>query len=172
MATELRYHYVALAAVAIALCVALAGFRRLLHPIRFLRIPLLLAWAALAIYLQLGRVQRPQAGQVERAELNWIRNMINLRATTAPVGSDVYIKNGKFRGVGRMINYGRLFPGFAGVFIIHSPSNEIAGRRLFFIEQDPQLLAIATGKRSAALLVSPAQAAAAREKRTGDSAGP
>jgi hypothetical protein len=171
LATQLRYHYVALSAFTVALCVALARFRRLLRPIRFLRIPLLLAWAALAIYLQLGRVQqRPQAGQVERAELNWIRSRINLRATTAPVGSDVYIENGKFRGVGMMINYGRLFPGFAGVFIIYSPSNEIAGRRLFFVEQDPQLLATATGKRSATLLVSPAQAAAAREKRMRESA--
>jgi hypothetical protein len=65
-----------------------------------------------------------------------------------------------------LITRGRSFPGFAGVFIIHSPSNELAGRRLFFIERDPLLLAGATGKRSATLLVSPAQAAAAQERRT------
>jgi hypothetical protein len=161
-ATELRYHYVALAAVAVALCVALARFRRLLRPIHFLRMPLLLAWAALAIYLQLGRVQqRPRADQAARAEVTSIRSMINLRVINAPLGGDVYIENGRFQGVGMMINHGRSFPGFAGVFIIHSPSNEIAGRRLFFIERDPLLLATATGKRSATLLVSPAQAAAA-----------
>jgi hypothetical protein len=75
-----------------------------------------------------------------------------------PEGSTVYLENlSSPRLLLGPVMPDRLFPGRAGVFVITHPSDMVDGRRVRFIEHDPEVLAWyldRPGTRLAQLLVN------------------
>jgi hypothetical protein len=55
---------------------------------------------------------------------------------SSPPGSEVRIENRPFEGGGFLS--GPFLAGTAAVFVIAFPSNEVDGRRVYFVERDPE----------------------------------
>lgn len=73
-----------------------------------------------------------------------------------PVGSDVYIRNRLFSGVGPfVIKNPRNFPGIAGLFAVYYPDQLLGGRRVFFVEPDASVRRKLRDRPFGAMLVSP-----------------
>jgi hypothetical protein len=152
-----RYHYAATLPIATALFVLLGAARRR-SPWQPRRGDAALAVALAVIGFSMIVRARPidhHAGARQQAEAALAS--IRERIEAAPMGADVRIPNQLFRGVGPMI-LGRLdlFPGLAAVFAIYFPENVVAGRRVFFVEEDPKVLAAARqGRRTKTFVVGP-----------------
>lgn len=159
-----RYHYVAPLALTVLLCMALAQ----LAP-RMARRP----WLGRALFV--GALVGLTASLAWRPPINnfpWPRRQaaealaaMHEIIRRAPPGADVYLANQPFRGVGPLvIRNPRGFPGWAALFAIYHPANELEGRRVFFVEPDWQVRAAGeSGRRSATLLVAPEDVPAGSE---------
>lgn len=93
-----------------------------------------------------------------RAEFDRVQQVIGETVAQSPAGADVYLANPEFAALGRWLARGDFFPGWAGVFVIAFPENRVDGRRVFFIEEDASVRALAARwpeTRIAALLVAP-----------------
>ncbi len=85
--------------------------------------------------------------------LNGMQGLIR----AASPGSDVYIENEPFHGVGPFaLGNPRMYPGLAALFVVYYPSNVVDGHRVFFVEPDAGVRDVARrGMRSQTLLVAP-----------------
>jgi hypothetical protein len=152
-----RYQYLTLVPVTLALCLALAELHRRWPVPRALAVALLLAWAAGAVgsRIWLGRKidHHYAARHATMVALEGMRSAI----ASAPAGQPVYIPNQPFGGVGPLlVRNRRLFPGWAGAFVVFFPDNVVDGRRIFFVEPDADVVAATqAGKRTATLIVPP-----------------
>jgi hypothetical protein len=73
----------------------------------------------------------------------------------APEGSPVHIRNHRFEPWG--FDLGDRFPGWAAIFVISFPEDEVRGRRVYFVEPDAALRQrlSGSGSRLGGLLVAP-----------------
>lgn len=134
---QLRYHYVGLITLSLAVAAILAAIGDAL-PRRGGRVavPVLIGWMAIwltALWLRPPLIDHHDSARIDAGFLGaWFQR----RAREVAPGEDVYIPNYIFHSVGPLF-YTRLeFPGWAGLFSIYFPSNTVAGRRIFFIEPD------------------------------------
>jgi hypothetical protein len=157
MAITPRFHYVGTVPLAVALCLALATLAQRFGLGPRLATSALLAWIAVSVLVSARGtiVTRRSPGLVARTET--ARALADIRAAidAAPPGDAVYLDNRPFRGVGPMlVRAPQLFPGWAGLFTIFFPANVVDGRRVFFVDPNPEVIAAAEkGRRTASLLV-------------------
>jgi hypothetical protein len=149
-----RYHYVGELLLCLILCLALHSL--LPSPPRWAGRALLAAWYGLAFGAWLRWApaidQHEQARNDTREALTAIRAAIEARAP----GETVYIDNRRFESLPLPALW---FPGWAAVFTIFHPDNSVEGRRVYFVERRPAVRArMADGRRTAALVVAPAEA--------------
>jgi len=156
---SLRYHYLPAAAIAIALCLVIsrlgsrlpAGFAR---PGRLL-VVLALVLSILPFYLSSLPAARTihHIRQDERFEQAMLKLEGELDNSTGQ--AEIYIPNDPFKAYPWKYTP-NLFPGFAGLFIIHYPDNVVHGKRVYFLEPSEELVAFyhaRKGSRIAELLV-------------------
>ena len=152
-----RYHYAGSLPVAVLLCLVLQQIGRL-GPLR--RVPSGLGLAAGLGVLAVGYARSGMViDQRYKVRQYFARTMQEINAAIAaqPPGSTVYIENLASPRVLLGIMPNRLFPGRAGVFVITHPTDMVDGRRVRFIEHDPEVLAWyidRPGTRLAQLLVN------------------
>jgi hypothetical protein len=152
-----RYHYAGSLPVAVLLCLVLQQIGRL-GPLR--RVPPGLALAAGLGVLAAGYARSGMViDQRYKVREYFARAMQEINAAVAahPPGSTVYIENLTSPLVLMGMMPERLFPGRAGVFVITHPSDMVDGRRVRFIERDPEVLTWYTDRpetRLAHLLVN------------------
>jgi hypothetical protein len=153
-----RYHYAGSLPVAVVVCLVLQQVGRL-GPLR--RVPPGLALAAGLGVLAVGYTRSGmRIDQHYACRMYFARTMQEIRDAVAsyPEGSTVYLENlSSPRLLLGPVMPDRLFPGRAGVFVITHPSDMVDGRRVRFIEHDPEVLAWyldRPGTRLAQLLVN------------------
>jgi hypothetical protein len=146
-----RYHYVApmLLAVAAAIAIGPVSFPKLLT----YRIAscALLAAMMVASYVAVQALKMPDL----KRDYDRVVAAIDREIDLAPVAGPVYIQNKPFKFWG--FDLPEQFPGWAAVFTISFPTNEVRGRRVWFIEHDEKLIRMFAGdsSRLSQLLVSP-----------------
>lgn len=149
-----RYHYFGLALVVAALCVAASALATRWRASQRLRDGILgLAIAALVV----GWARSPQridhhdeTARQAQAALQSIDRAID----AVPSGQSVFVSNPPFAGLGPLYTAKTVFPGWAGLFVIHHPDNMVRGRPVYFIEPDWKVRETMRGRRTAGLLVS------------------
>lgn len=146
-----RYHYVApmLLAVSAAIAIGPVSFpRRIIW-----RIVVCSSLVAMVVTSYLAA--RVSARMDLRNSYDRTVAAIEHKIDRAPAGSDVYIRNNPFLFWG--FDLGDRFPGWAAVFSISFPANEVRGRRVWFIEHDDAIIQqfAGDGSRISQLLVNP-----------------
>jgi hypothetical protein len=147
-----RYHYLLMAVLTALVCVSLDALRAW----RRAGAPLVAGGAAawLAARLVLLAVQ-PHAidhHDAERAETADVLRGIREAVAATPPGATAVIRNRAFNSA----RIPRLFPGWAGVFVIYFPENAIDGRTVRFVGRgDDMALAHQRGGRIAEVLPRP-----------------
>jgi hypothetical protein len=156
LSTAPRYHYVALIPVCIVLCLSLDTLGSALLRNRHGGGLLLAAWlcfttaACLFTPLQIDHHDRVRTDT--QTAMGWMNALIRSR----PLGEDVYLVNRVFGPVPPYMIPQTTFPGWAALFTIFHPRNEVAGRRVFFIQKSAEVrAAFSRGRRTASLLVEP-----------------
>jgi len=151
-----RYHYLAQAALALALGVSLHALLWRL-PGRAGVAVLALA-TALVVVGSTRRVTPYALHQRDRLSVRMFMENLRRTAVATPPGETVRVRNRIFPNVSPLISYDQeSFPGMAALFVIFAPRNAIAGRPIVFEAQNERVLgARARGGRIASLLVPPA----------------
>jgi hypothetical protein len=145
-----RYHYLPLALLTLLLCSALACLRAPGRAPRALVSGAALLWSAACLVTLVVRPPAIDHHDPERVETEAVLRSIRDAVTTAPPGTVVAIQNRAFSSA----RIPGLFPGWAGVFVIHFPEDSVDGRPVRFIAADGDwTLAHARGGRIAQLLV-------------------
>ena len=158
-ASPARYHYVATAPLAAALCLFLARVGA------WMRLRARSANLALAVWVGvmafLCAPSRPffSAHESSRHEAIDVWRTIVAQVDEAP-GEEVFIRNRSFHSVGSLLVGDRVgFPGWAAMFAALFPSDVVHGKRVYFVVEDPEVLEAARqGKRMPGLLVGPQRA--------------
>lgn len=167
MSIQPRYHYAGLVPFTLMLCLALASFGNL--PLfsrttervggRFSALPSALKTAALVIVLGLiGTTYASSDFSIDhhqdaRAQVDELLATVMRSVGAAEMGADVYIPNRSFPGFFAVSPI--VFPGWAAVFAIYHPTNEVEGRHVYFVDKRlGVLIASAKGKRSSSLIVA------------------
>jgi len=147
-----RYHYLLLALLTVLLSLALAALRALRPRAGALVTGGAIVWLAARLVLLAVRPHAIDHHDAERAETAAVLRAIGTAVAAAPPGSTVTIQNRPFVAA----RIGRSFPGWAGVFVIHFPTNTVDGRPVRFIaRQGDAVLAAQLGGRVAELLGLP-----------------
>ena len=147
-----RYHYLLLALLTVLLSLALAALRARWPPARALATGGAIAWIAVRLVLLAVRPHAIDHHDAERAETAAVLRTIGTAVAAAPPGNTVTIQNRPFIAA----RIGRSFPGWAGVFVIHFPTNTVDGRPVRFIaRQGDAVLAAQLGGRVAELFGRP-----------------
>lgn len=146
-----RYHYVGQLVLTLTLCLVLS---QLASPFpAWLRSLALLAWFGLAVAVHVRFGTAIDNHFPARRDAAYVLTTVRAAAEEQPDGADVYFTNRMFGALPLPLS---IFPGWAGVFAIFQPDNTVAGRRVYFIESDPDALAAARrGIRTDTLLVPP-----------------
>ena len=136
-----RYHYAGSLPLAVLLCLILQQLGRI-GPLR--RVPPGLALAAGLAVLAVGYAHSGMAiDRRYKIREYFARTMreIDDAVEAHPPGSTVYLENlTSPRALLGPMMPDRLFPGRAGVFVVTHPSDMVDGRRVRFIERDPEVL--------------------------------
>jgi hypothetical protein len=147
-----RYHYLLLALVTVLLCLALAALRARGRAAETLVTGGAAIWLAARLVVLVVRPHAIDHHVAERTNTTRVVEAVQQAVAAAPPGGTVAIQNRPF-GPARL---GRLFPGWAGVFVITFPSNTVDGRAVHFVARDgDDALARQRGGRIAALLPPP-----------------
>lgn len=69
---------------------------------------------------------------------------------------EVFIRNSPFRAIGTLYVRNQIaFPGWAAVYTIFFPTNEVVGKRVYFVDREPAVaVAAQKGRRSAGLIIA------------------
>jgi hypothetical protein len=154
-ATVPRYHYVATLPLTIILTCCLAQLTTLPRRSPFLQHGILLVAVILAATLYVRAPPFLDPHRRARSETMQVVEQIRAAIAEAAPGDEVRIVNRRFMSVGVMLS-NRLadFPGWAGIFVMFFPSNVVDGHRVYFVSDDPKLVAtFAKGKRTHDLFV-------------------
>ena len=153
VAIQPRYHYSGLVPLTLLICTLLnrvpfpslgASFRAL-PSIAGIGLVVLL-YRAFGFHIDNHALTHDQVDGVLKA--------VATSAAAVDRGGDVYIPNRSFGGLLGMPP--AQFPGWAAVFVIFNRSPVIDGRRVYFVDRRPEVIAAcASGKRTAGLLVPP-----------------
>jgi hypothetical protein len=143
-----HYHYSGTVFLTILVCAVLARVPRqraaLTAPVGA---TLLLLWygVTLATYATLG----PPIEHHTKSREGTDKALAQLRAAIrrVPQGQPVYIKNRAFEGQSNWVIPVTSFPRLAAAFCIYFPENVVEGRRVYFIESNPQVLALTRHSR-------------------------
>jgi hypothetical protein len=157
-AREPRYHYVALLPATLLVCEVVGAAAGLLAT---LQAPVLIvaALATPALSWQPRRLALYDPAPA-RQETQGITARIHALAAV-PSDAPVCLPNQAFSSLDFVANVRLEFPGWAAVYAIFEPDDTIAGRHIYFVERNREVLQIASrGRRSASLIVSPDRAAA------------
>lgn len=149
-----RYHYVGLALLVLTLCIALGALAARLRPRARLRDGLLALAVAVLVVAWARAPYRINHRAFAKEQLDQTLAAIDRSIDAVPPGQAVYISNSEFGAMGgAFIHAKRIFPGWAGAFVIFYPENIVRGRRVYFVEPDPRVRAAMRGRRTADLLV-------------------
>jgi len=186
LATTPRYHYAALASIAVSVAFVLAEAGK-----RFSWIadgaPLVRRWlppAAALLWMAAAAIPCAMAARTIDFKFDpWSRRALDqARAAfareieaTAP-GADVYIENTGFAALGMMAPLiPRIeFPGTAAVYVFLNPEGAPGDRRVYFVESDAELVRAVRAQpetRMAHLLVTTEEARAARAAASAEPVG-
>ncbi|MBX3025584.1 hypothetical protein KF840_11825 [bacterium] len=151
---SLRYHYCAPALLVLAGCLALSIVGAPLAARPRLATGILLAWlAALAANVALS----PPAidhYDAERKTVAMMKAVVTVRALATPAGETLVLFNRPMPPLNYFARMGE-FPGWAGLFVIFFPSNEVLGHPVVYAMVDPAIVAQLRrrgGRRTATLL--------------------
>jgi len=151
-----HYHYTAPLPLAILAALVLAEVARRWQPSAAVARTMLALWfvtlgAALVLAAPPIR-HHDRERRVAETTLAQIRTL----ARSQPAGSDVFIKNRRYFGVGPfVINNPDTFPGVAAVFAVFYPDQLLEGRRIFFVEEDASVRENLRNRPFAAMLAAP-----------------
>jgi hypothetical protein len=147
--TVTRYHYIGQLILTIMLCLALNQIAPVLS--ERLRTLALVTWYTVAVSGYVCFATPIDHHLEARMQTERIRKVIRKALDTPPRRRDVYITNRRFVALPLPT---AMFPGWAGVFTIFYPDNVVAGRRVYFVDDNPDTLAAAQrGRRTRTLLV-------------------
>ncbi|HKA29002.1 MAG TPA: hypothetical protein VKH82_06490 [Candidatus Binatia bacterium] len=143
LAITTRYHYVGTLPIVILACLVVgqlahAGPLQMVPPVAFLGGAIALGiygWARSDFHIDDHGASRAQLTAVVRA--------LDAEVASHPVGTTVFVENGKpsARMLGPvMVTAVHLFPGRAAAFLLTHDTDELAGRRVPFVERDPAIL--------------------------------
>jgi hypothetical protein len=151
-----RYHYVAPIPLAIILCLMLHHLSPR-HARGITGAALLLAWGALTYRAYAHTRPFLDLHPNTRMETNMVLDEVRKQVAATPPGGDVYIRNRNFNSVGHLLVGDPVgFPGWAAVFAIYYPEHTVDGRRVYFVIDDPFVVAaVSGGHRTAGLVVGP-----------------
>lgn len=155
MAGSPRFHYLAVAALVVAVCLLLMGVARRIPRLARVGRVLLPAWIAGVLVVHAWRGPVLPGYSYCRTETMQVLADIRSAVAAAP-GENVHIDNRGFKCIGPMLYAARhRFPGWAGVFALYFPTNVVEGRRVYFLESNALALERASrGRRTAGLMVS------------------
>jgi len=153
LGTTMRYHYVPLAFLVVALVLALdvtLGWRHAAT-----RALVSVAWAALLLAGWLVRSVPVDVHDASRAEMGRALQAIDAGVAAVPRGEVAYLANAPLAAFGWLPNTTESPPGLAALFVITSPIDTRDGRIVRFTEPDPVVRehAARRGGRTATLLV-------------------
>jgi len=156
-ATVSRYHYLGPAPLSAMLCLALAWIAARPAARRLPGLALLAVWIAAAAPCAWANSATIDSFTNSRLETERVVQLMRDQIAAAPPGQAVSIKNVTFASTGFLLMAdGRRFPGWVAVFEIFFPENVVDGRRVFFVTDDPGVVAeAAPGTRLASLLLPP-----------------
>jgi hypothetical protein len=151
-----RYHYAPPIPAAIALCVMLAylGTRIRLRPMA--KNALLGAWIVIALAAHYAFARPIDHHAAARRETNAVLEAVS-HAIDAGTTQGVYIPNRPFQSLGPIfVTRQDIFPGWAGVFVIFYPENQVDGKPVYFVTPDPKVISAAQeGRRTNGLIIQP-----------------
>jgi hypothetical protein len=156
---QAHYHYTATIPLAILAALLLAELSRRWRPSPAAANIMLGLWCLTFAAVQLAAGPAIAHHDKERALAQKALAQITALVLSQPPGSDVYIKNRLFPGVGPfVIKSPETFPGIAGLFAIYYPNQLLEGRRVFFVEANALVLSSLRERRFAGMLTSPENA--------------
>src|SRR5262245_12409239 len=150
----LRYHYTAQAFLVVAFCTVLEVLTASLHV--GAQAVLVAGWAGFLLAGQLVHGTSFDRHKASRSEVTGAMAKLRERVAAAPPGDTVYVDNQPLAAFGWMPNIPVPLPGLAALLVIVSPSDEIDGRQIRFVERDPAVyrrFSSRRGSRLAGLLV-------------------
>ena len=152
-ATTFRYHYLASAAVTVALCGTIAHAAR--RPPWRAGAWLFVGWLVASAVFVLVRPHPIDHHAEARRETEGVLDTVRAQLDAAPPASTVYVENHPFTQVALLLpNNPELFPGWAALFLVFHRSDVVEGRTVRFVERDPRVLeARRAGGPIASLLV-------------------
>jgi len=155
-----RYHYVGTIPLTVLLCLILDHLGAVVRLSTGARYALLALWIAVTMGSFTYTQRFVDLHQADRAETDSVLSAVRAAIAAAPRGGDVYIANKPFNSIGHLLVANQIeFPGWAAVYTIFFPSNDVDGRQVHFVVDDPEVIrAAGTGRRTAGLLVSPPSA--------------
>lgn len=147
--TLTRYHYVGQLILTLMLCLLL---NRLAAPLpAALRLLALLAWFGTAVAGYARFAVPIDHHDKARQDTSKVLTAFRLAIDKQPLRPSVYIPNRRFAALPLPVS---MFPGWAGVFVIFHPDNQVDGRRVYFIDPNPVTLEAAQrGRRTRRLIV-------------------
>ena len=158
---QAHYHYTSPLPLAIVAALLLAELSRRWRPSAAAANLVLGLWYLTFTAVQLTAGPAIAHHNKERELADKTLAKIKALVLSQPPGSDVYIKNRLFPGVGPFVlESPEIFPGIAGLFAIYYPNQLLEGRRVFFVEADPLVLSNLRERRFAGMLTPPEKAPA------------
>lgn len=157
-AAQARYHYVATLPFAAMLGLVLAQGARWLRLRSRAQVILLIGWLAIAGFSYRTAEPFLDLFPTARKETLIVINTVLKKVGQAWKVRDVFMRNYPFRAIGPLYVLNQVaFPGWAAVYTIFFPSNTIAGKHVFFVDNNPVVAAAAKkGRRTADLIISDA----------------
>ncbi len=161
MLEQAHYHYTAPMPLAILAALLLAELSRWVQPSAAAANVMLGLWYLTFTAVQLAAGPAIAHHDRERELAEKTLAQIKALVLSQPPGSDVYIRNRPFPGVGPfVIKSPEMFPGIAGLFAIYYPNQLLEERRVFFVEANPLVLSRLRERRFAGMLAPPENAPA------------
>jgi len=154
-----HYHYLAPALITVTLCLLLGEAGRVVRPPPSLAAVILGVWVAAGLRYHEMTTSLLKYHEPARRETAEVLQSID-QAIDATAGPDVYITNRRFVPI-LWATDAAGFPGWAALFIITHPSDVVRGKRVHFIDDNAQILAMARahpGSRINRLVIAPGSA--------------
>jgi hypothetical protein len=153
---QAHYHYTAPLTLAILAAVVLAALSRRWRPSAAASSVMLALWYVTFAAVQLTAGPAIAHHDTERELADQTLAQIKALVLSRPPGSDVYIRNRLFFGVGPFVlTSPETFPGIAGLFAVYYPDQLLEGRRVFFVERNPRVLNALRDRPFAGMLTAP-----------------
>jgi hypothetical protein len=157
-AAQARYHYVATVPFAVMLGTIMAQLFSWLRLRSGAHVLLLIAWLSVAGWSYGRSAPFIDPFVNSRKETLIVLNTVLKKVGQAWRTRDVFIRNSPFRAIGMLFVLNRIgFPGWAAIYTIFFPTNEIVGKHVYFVDPDPAVVRQAKkGRRTADLIISEA----------------